>query len=123
TGPADAPDAGEKRKDIIISSNAKKDGTPDPELGEPSCPAKTVDLVKSFLEEQGFSVAVNDPYKGGYITVHHGRLLLKRGGFALQIEMNQDLYMPEGALRPDPDQIEDVRRRIFSAFEKISQHL
>lgn len=123
TGPADAPDAGRKRKDIIISNNAGKDGTPDPGLGEPSASAETVDLVKSALEDRGFSVAVNDPYKGGFITVRHGRLLRQRGGFALQIEMNQDLYMPEGALKPDPDQIEDVRARIFSAFEKTSKYL
>ena len=121
TGPVDAPDAGEKRKNIILSNNGAPDGGPDPGLGEPTCPAETVDIVKSALESAGFSVAVNAPYRGGFITVHYGRQLAARGGFALQIEMNQDLYMPPGAAEPDPEQLEDVRKRIFSAFETIAK--
>ncbi|MFP3980178.1 MAG: N-formylglutamate amidohydrolase [Desulfobacterales bacterium] len=121
TGPVDAPDAGKKRKNIILSNNGAPDGGPDSRLEEPTCPAETVALVKSALEAAGFSVAVNVPYRGGFITVHYGRLMSARGGFALQIEMNQDLYMPPGTSEPDPEQLEDVRKRIFSAFETIAK--
>lgn len=123
TGPQDAPDAGKKRKDVIISNNGAKDGGPDPELGAPSCPAQIMDLVGSVLEKAGFSVAMNDPYKGGYITVHYGRQLAKQGGFAMQVEMNQDLYMDPGALFPDPARLKDVTRRIRHAFDEIAGRL
>jgi N-formylglutamate amidohydrolase len=38
-------------------------------------------------------VAVNTPFKGGYITDHYGRLA---GVEAIQIEMAQRVYMEEG---------------------------
>jgi N-formylglutamate amidohydrolase len=60
-------------------------------------------------------VAVNDPYQGGYITVHYGKQLMARGGFAVQIEMNQDLYMPPDAERPDRDKVDEIRQK----FEKM----
>lgn len=123
TGPADAPDAGKKRKDIIISNNGDKTGGPDPMLGEPTCPAEIIHLISSELEEAGFSVAVNDPYRGGFITVHYGRQLYARGGFAVQIEMNQDLYMTPGSLVPNQAEIRLVRSKIHSAFEKIFEKM
>lgn len=123
TGPQDAPDAGKKRKDIILGNNGAKNGKADPGLGEPTCPAEIMTLVRSALEDQGFSVAVNDPYRGGYITVHYGRLITARGGFAVQIEMNQDLYINQGAHAPDPERIKEVRKKIFSVFEKLAEFL
>jgi N-formylglutamate deformylase len=47
---------------------------------------------------QGFSVARNVPYAGGYTTQLHGRP--GRGTHALQIEINRALYMDEDAIRP-----------------------
>jgi N-formylglutamate amidohydrolase len=48
-------------------------------------------LAGAFAAE-GMGVAVNDPYKGGYITDHYGRL---DGVEAIQIEMAQRVYMDE----------------------------
>ena len=45
------------------------------------------------FEAAGLSVAVNDPYKGGYITTHHGRPA--DGIHAIQLELRRDLYMDE----------------------------
>ncbi|MCF8028661.1 MAG: N-formylglutamate amidohydrolase [Desulfobacteraceae bacterium] len=115
TAPADAPDAGKKRKDIIISNNGDTRGRPRPGRGPVSCPAEIMDQIRSDLEAAGFSVAVNNPYQGGYITVHYGKQLMARGGFAVQIEMNQDLYMAPGALRPDRDKVDEISRK----FEKM----
>ena len=42
---------------------------------------------------RGYSVAFNDPYKGGYITTHHGRPAAAI--HAIQIELRRDLYMNE----------------------------
>jgi len=49
---------------------------------------------------QGFSVARNVPYAGGYTTQLHGRP--GRGNHALQIEINRALYMDEDTIRPAP---------------------
>lgn len=48
-------------------------------------------LAESFTAE-GLAVAVNAPYKGGYITDHYGR---QAGVEAIQIEMVQRVYMDE----------------------------
>jgi len=116
TGPADAPDAGKKRKDIIISNNGDGRGKPRQGEGPVTCPPETMDFIKSCLENAGFSVAVNNPYFGGYITVYYGRQLIKRGGFAIQIEMNQDLYMEPGAAKPNPAKISEI-------IDKLRHHL
>jgi N-formylglutamate deformylase len=49
---------------------------------------------------QGFSIARNAPYAGGYTTQAHGRP--GRGCHAMQIEINRALYMDEDAIRPAP---------------------
>jgi len=49
---------------------------------------------------QGFSVARNAPYAGGYTTQLHGRP--GRGSHALQIEINRALYLNEDSVRPAP---------------------
>ncbi|MCJ8501491.1 N-formylglutamate amidohydrolase [Desulfatitalea alkaliphila] len=92
-GPADAPDAGKKRQDVILSNNGGPMGVQTPSFGQTSCPPVIMQIVKSAFEQFGFSVALNTPYKGGFITRHYGVQLLKKGGFAIQIEMNQDLYV------------------------------
>jgi N-formylglutamate amidohydrolase len=121
TAPVDAPDAGKKRLDIIISNNGNQAGGPDPKLGAPTASAAMVQGVRSALEAAGFSVSVNAPYQGGYITVHYGRALAARGKFAIQIEMNQDLYLDAEGIALDPEKTADVRSRIHSAFEEISR--
>lgn len=50
------------------------------------------ELLREGFVEAGLSVAINAPYKGGYITDHYGR---QRGVEAIQIEMAQRVYMDE----------------------------
>ena len=121
TAPVDAPDAGQKRKDIILSNNGNPQGGPDPQLGEPTASREMIRSVKAAFEAAGFSVSINRPYQGGFITVRYGRKLFKQGGFAIQIEMNQDLYLGATSLDLDPEKIRSVRDRIFSAFESIKK--
>ncbi len=73
-------------------------------------PARRVDVVPGNLDDQSctpallravvdhfaaadFSVRPNDPYKGQYTTMRHGRPA--QGVHALQLELNRDLYMDE----------------------------
>ncbi|HSN70644.1 MAG TPA: N-formylglutamate amidohydrolase, partial [Steroidobacteraceae bacterium] len=61
----------------------------------------------------------NDPYKGGYITDHYGRL---EDIEALQIEMCQRLYMDETAPAdeaPSAPRFTAMRERLYDVFERI----
>jgi len=58
-----------------------------------SCHGVLPDLIQSFLQASGLSVARNQPYAGGYITEHYGRP--DAGVHAIQIEINRAIYMDE----------------------------
>jgi N-formylglutamate amidohydrolase len=58
-----------------------------------SCSPALSRLVGEHFASRGYSVAPNDPYKGGFITAHHGRPADHI--HAIQIEMRRDLYMNE----------------------------
>ncbi|MGH8279391.1 MAG: N-formylglutamate amidohydrolase, partial [Gammaproteobacteria bacterium] len=50
------------------------------------------DVAETAYRKQGFKVVRNQPYKGGYITDHYGKMETVE---ALQIEMAQRVYMDE----------------------------
>jgi N-formylglutamate amidohydrolase len=52
-------------------------------------------------------VAFNEPYRGGYITAHHGRP--GEQVHAIQIEMRRDLYMNEATFTPLPEKMARLR--------------
>jgi N-formylglutamate deformylase len=83
-------DPGQPRADIV----------PGDRLGT-SCAAALSRLVGDHFREHGLRVAFNDPYRGGFITTHHGRPAERI--HAIQIEMRRDLYMDEAALERRPD--------------------
>lgn len=122
-GPAEAPDPGEKRKDIILGNNGDNNGNPLPVLGDTTCPLEILNLVKEAFEQSGFSVSINHPYAGGFITTCYGQRLVREGKFALQIEINQDLYMIPSGKRPDPGKLEETRRIILQLFQQIAKEL
>lgn len=88
-GAAGHADAGRLRAEIVPGD---RDGA--------SCAPALSDLVDAHFRARGFSVARNDPYRGGYITQRHGRPADRV--HAIQIEVRRDLYMDESAydLRP-----------------------
>jgi N-formylglutamate amidohydrolase len=61
-----------------------------------SCAGVLTDVVEVRLRAQGYSVARNKPYAGGFITEHYGQPAL--GRHCLQIEINRALYMDERTL-------------------------
>src|SRR3990170_371580 len=71
-------------------------GRPDFVLGDrfgTSCSGELTRLAASHLKAQGYAVALNKPYAGGYITEHYGRP--HKAQHVLQIEINRALYMDE----------------------------
>jgi N-formylglutamate amidohydrolase len=59
--------------------------------GGASCAPELVSAACRFFRERGYSVAVDDPYRGGFITRNYGKP--HEGIHALQIEVNRDLYL------------------------------
>src|SRR5262249_10641866 len=80
-------DAGRPRKDFVLGD---RDGT--------TCAPEFTALVAETLAGLGYSVAINDPYKGVEIVRRYGRPDERR--HSLQIELNRRLYMDEATLEP-----------------------
>jgi N-formylglutamate deformylase len=73
-----------------------------------SCAPALMEAVRRHLQGNGFTVRANEPYKGGFITAHHGRPA--DGIHAIQIEMRRDLYMNEQTFAPDETGVSGVQR-------------
>jgi N-formylglutamate amidohydrolase len=86
-GDAYSDDAGRPRKDFVLGD---RDGT--------TCAPEFTMLVAETLAGLGYSVAINDPYKGVEIVRRYGRPGEHR--HSLQIELNRRLYMNETTLEP-----------------------
>lgn len=89
---------GEQHPDFVIGD---RDGTT-------ANPAITVAL-REFLLGQGYSVAVNHPYKGVELVRRHSAPSL--GRHSLQLEINRGLYMVEAT------------RELTAGFEPLKAHL
>jgi N-formylglutamate amidohydrolase len=118
-GPPEAPDAGMKRKDIILGNNGEPDGESNPLRGEWSCAPALLKFMKQIFQTAGFSVSLNVPYAGGFIVTHYGPALAQNGKMALQIEINQDLYVDPETEEIIPEKAADVRSGIFKCFQAI----
>ncbi len=79
---AAAPLVGGRRPDIVLGDR----------FGA-ACDRSVIDSAAAAFSAQGFTVARNAPFAGGYITQTYGR---SQGGVhALQIEIDRSLYMNE----------------------------
>jgi len=87
-GDAWSDDPGRERADVVLGD---RDGT--------TCDAAFTRLVGELFAARGYSVAVNDPYKGVEIVRKHGRPDERR--HSLQIELKRTLYMDEATLAPN----------------------
>ncbi len=120
-GPAEAPDAGGRRKDIVLGNNGDSNGKEAPGRGKVTAPAEIVQRLLRAFQERGFSVSMNDPYPGGYITRYYGQNFAENGRIFLQIEINQGLYIDRETNRMAPARIKDVQERVHEAFQMFAQ--
>lgn len=104
-------------------------GRPDIVLGDrfgASCDGLLTTFLKQHLEREGYSVHVNRPYAGGFITEHYGRP--SRGVHALQIEINRALYLDERSLERTAafvrlrEDLTVVCRRAFAELPALFGH-
>ncbi len=120
-GPAEAPDAGKKRKDIILGNNGDRSGKESPALGNITCPVELFYSMKEAFKRAGFSVNMNYPYSGGFIVVHYAREFAATGKFFVQIEINQDLFPGAPPGQSAEERLKDVKARVFQALEEIAK--
>ncbi|WP_284154741.1 N-formylglutamate amidohydrolase [Algicella marina] len=74
---------------------------PDVILGDrfgASCGHWLIDAAMGIFTAEGFAVARNAPFAGGFITQHYGKPV--SGIHALQIEIDRKLYMDERTILP-----------------------
>ena len=122
-GPSGAPDPLRWRKDIVLGNNGNPRGEPDPSLGDITCPAEALQMMKEVFIDAGFSVSVNQPYSGGFITTHYGLELVKRGRMSVQIEINQDLYADSESLQLDRNRLGEISNRLQQLFREIARKI
>ncbi len=106
TGRAGHADPGRPRADFVPGDRSGS-----------SCDPRLSQVVAQHFGALGFSVAFNDPYKGGFITQHHGRP--HHGIHAIQIEMRRDLYMHERLFERDQTKWPRVADAIAGLLRKL----
>ena len=84
-GDATTEDGPVARPDFVVSD---RDGQ--------TCSPRVIECVVETLRAEGYSVAINDPYKGFELVRRHGRPKERR--HSIQIEINRALYMDEATL-------------------------
>lgn len=85
-----------------------------------SCDSVLVRFLRAELQQQGYDVALNRPYAGGYITEHYGQP--RHGVHALQIEINRSLYMDEANLTLSAGYA-SLQRNIGTVVERLFEWL
>ncbi len=98
-------DRGTPRPDFVLGD---RDGT--------ACDPVFTEAVRSFLAARGYSVAVNDPYKGMELIRANGAPA--EGRHSMQIEVNRKLYMDEATRLPN-----DGYPALQQTFSDLSRHL
>lgn len=121
-GPVNAPDRSQRRKDVTLGN-----------LGDPqrststrratSCPGEILVFLAEAFRAEGFSVALNHPYSGGFITATYGPLLRRQGKWAIQVELNEDLYKQSDAYACDALKLSSIKMAMGEVLCRFADDL
>ena len=80
------------------------------------------ELLHEGFRAAGCAVAINEPYKGGYITDHYGR---QDGVEAIQIEITQRVYMDEDdpAGGPEHPRFAAAQQMLLRVLTRLAEHV
>ncbi len=106
TGRSLHPDSGARRADVVPGT-----------LGRTSADARMIDLVDAHFREAGLSVRHDDPYRGGYTTLHYGRPQERQ--HVVQVELNRALYVDETTFERRTANWETLRAVLDALVEKL----
>ncbi len=107
-GRSEHGDQGAARADVVPGTR-----------GRTSADARFIDAVDSHARAQGWSVAHDDPYKGGFVTQHYGRPA--HNVHVVQVELARRLYMDEATLQRLDRRFEAVGRWCRALVAKLGQ--
>jgi N-formylglutamate amidohydrolase len=94
-----------KEPDIVLGDNFGK-----------SCCIGLINYFKNIFQGNGFTVEVNNPYAGGFITRNYGNP--SKGIHTIQIEINRKIYMDENKLSLKNIKIlQEIFAKIFNNSE------
>ena len=94
-----------KEPDIVLGDNFGK-----------SCSIGLINYFQNVFQENGFTVEVNNPYAGGFITRNYGNP--SKGVHTIQIEINRKIYMDENKLSlKDLKTLQEIFAKIFNNLE------
>ena len=94
-----------KEPDIVLGDNFGK-----------SCSLGLMNYLQSVFKENGFTVEVNNPYAGGFITRNYGNPF--KGVHTIQIEINRKIYMDENKLSlKNIEILQEIFAKIFNNLE------
>lgn len=106
-GRAGHRDAGRTRADVVPGSR-----------GQTSASRTVIDCVDRVARDSGFSVAHDDPYRGGFSTGHYGRPA--EDLHAIQIEIARSRYMDETSLAKKSSEFNKMRDFARSLTARLS---
>jgi N-formylglutamate deformylase len=89
-------DPGRARADVVPGTR-----------GKTTAALSVIQVPEALAMELGWTVAHDDPYRGGFTTGHWGRP--KEGVHAVQVELSRRLYMDERTLSKKSNEFEQVR--------------
>ena len=99
-----------KEPDIVLGDNFGK-----------SCSIELINYFQNVFQENGFTVEVNNPYAGGFITRNYGNP--SKGVHTIQIEINRKIYMDENKLSLKNIKIlQEIFAKIFNNL-KLSEKI
>jgi len=79
-----------------------------------TCSAEFINFFSKELRDQSFTVAINDPYIGGYVTEFVDSFRTNN----IQIEINRSLYMDEVEKKLIPQKVSYLREKLTDAIIK-----
>jgi len=98
----------------------QKDKFPDLILGDAdgaSAAPNFIDSTLEILNQGGYSVSHNHPFKGGYITRYYGKPIKNR--HALQLEMTKLNYLDDTETKYDEVRAAKMQELLKRVFEKL----
>ena len=101
--------AGTTRADFVLGD---RDGT--------TCDPAFTEFVRAALAAMGYTVKVNDPYKGVELVRAYSDPA--RGRHSLQLEINKQLYMDEAARTPHAG-FDALRSQLLVLIEAIANYI
>jgi N-formylglutamate deformylase len=103
-------DQGRRRADVVPGTQ-----------GRTTADARWIDMVDAHFRQAGFSVAHDDPYRGGWTTAHYGQP--QHGVHAIQIELNRALYVNEETLEMKPSEFAALQQVLDQLVRTLASHL